>query len=228
MTKKVQLFSGRVPTVPPTEVSAERYSFLKLSEAEPSLGAPIVDGAFLYGDQLGTRSWTVQLTTDANGNLQTAGVSITDNRIQSKNTGEELEIGTADDPTGLVRITSNLEIDGDLTVNGNFSVNVELNEVNLAEGSAITIGGSQVLSEFELGPTVQTIGTITTGVWNASPITVPYGGTGRTSVTGNAMLAGDPDNTNVLREVAGNQGDLLQIEPNTGRPTFGAVDCGGY
>ena len=225
MTKKVTLFSGRVATVDPTEVSAERYDFLRLAEAEPSLGAPAVDGAFNYSTTSGQRAWTTQLTTDANGNLQTAGVTITDNRIQARNTGDELEIGTADDPTGTVRITSNLEVDGDLTVNGNLSVDIELNEIVLAEGAAITIGGSEVLSEFELGPTVQTIGTITTGVWNASPIQPLYGGTGLAGVQTNAILIGQ-DNT-TMKQLIGQPYQVLQVDA-TGQPIFTGLDYGRY
>ncbi|GAI57120.1 unnamed protein product, partial [marine sediment metagenome] len=44
------------------------------------------------------------------------------------------------------------------------------------------------------GISVSTLGTITTGVWNASTITVPYGGTGLTSVPVGYTLIGDSSN----------------------------------
>ncbi len=44
------------------------------------------------------------------------------------------------------------------------------------------------------GTSVSTLGTITTGTWNASTITVPYGGTGLTSVPAGYTLIGDSSN----------------------------------
>ena len=217
MTKKVTLFSGRVPTVPPTEVSAERYSFLRLAEAEPSLGAPTVDGAFLYSTTTGQRAWTTQLTTDANGNLQTAGVSITNNRIESSNPAAPLEISGG--ASGEVIIDSNL------TINGTVSFTGDSDEISLIEGGTISIGGSQVLTEFELGPTVQTIGTITTGVWNASPIEPLYGGTGLAGVQTNAILIGQ-DNT-TMKQLVGEPYQVLQVDA-TGQPIFTGLDYGRY
>ena len=54
---------------------------------------------------------------------------------------------------------------------------------------------------------ITTLGTVTTGTWNASTITVPYGGTGATTLTANGLLVGNgtspvnalaPQNSSVL------------------------------
>ena len=52
-----KLLSERVKKIPSTEVSDERYSFLKLSEAEPDLGVPNVSGYLLSSDTNGVRTW---------------------------------------------------------------------------------------------------------------------------------------------------------------------------
>lgn len=52
-----KLLSERVKKIPSTEVSTERYEFLKLSEAEPDLGVPLVDGYLLSSDINGIRTW---------------------------------------------------------------------------------------------------------------------------------------------------------------------------
>lgn len=224
MTKKVELFSGKVLTVPPTDVSANRYKWLKLSEAEPSLGAPSVNGAFIYSDTTGVRNWTTQLTTDSNGNLQTLGVTITGNRIEARNPDEVLEIGT------VVGGTSKVVIDGDLTVNGVINFQGGIQELNLAQGQAILIGGAEVLSETSLGPGVvnsnlQTVGTITQGTWHADVIETQYGGTGLGGVKENAVLVGD--GTNPMREEVGQPFQVLQVDA-TGRPVFQGLDYGRY
>jgi hypothetical protein len=53
-----KLLSDRVKKIPPTEVSDERYKFLKLSEAEPDLGVPVADNYILTSDIEGNRLWT--------------------------------------------------------------------------------------------------------------------------------------------------------------------------
>lgn len=227
MTKKVELFSGRVLTVPPTDVSATRYKWLKLAEAEPSLGAPTVDGAFIYSDQTGVRNWTTQLTTDAAGNLQTAGVTITGNRIEARNPTEVLELGTVVGGTGEV------VIDGNLTVNGTVEFVGELPSLNIELGGTINIGGSEVLNETTLGPTViisslEQVGTITVGTWEADPIGTAYGGTGignPNGITPNAILYGD--GTNPMKEARGTPYQVLQLDAS-GTPVFQGLDYGRY
>lgn len=224
MTKKVTLFSGRVKTIPATDVSAERYDYLRLAEAEPSLGAPTAEGAFIYSDSNGVRSWTTELTTDASGNLQTAGVRIVGNRIEARDPTEILELGTTLGGTGEVVIDANLTVNGSITFQGG------IEELNLAPGQTIQIGGTPVLSEFEIGSTVinsslQSVGTLIQGTWEADVIQAEYGGTGRAGVTANAILAGD--GTNPMKEIIGQPFQVLQVDA-TGTPQFQGLDYGRY
>lgn len=52
-----KLLSDRVKKTPAAEVSLDRYSFLKLSEAEPDLGVPSGNGYLLTSTTTGARSW---------------------------------------------------------------------------------------------------------------------------------------------------------------------------
>jgi len=52
-----RLLSERVKKVPATDVSEDRYLFLKLSEAEPDLGVPPSSGYVLTSTTTGIRSW---------------------------------------------------------------------------------------------------------------------------------------------------------------------------
>lgn len=49
--------SGKVKKTPPSGVSAGRYDFLSLAEAEPDLGVPADDGYILTSSAEGVRSW---------------------------------------------------------------------------------------------------------------------------------------------------------------------------
>ena len=65
------LISGRVKTTPPDEVSAERYDYLSLKEAEPNLGVPAGNAYVLTSNVDGTRVWTP--TSGATGATGPAG-----------------------------------------------------------------------------------------------------------------------------------------------------------
>jgi hypothetical protein len=71
MTK---LISGRVAKVPSANVSADRYEFLDISQAEPDLGLPPVSGYVLAANANGTRFWTNPAAAAA-GAAQFAGTA---------------------------------------------------------------------------------------------------------------------------------------------------------
>ena len=226
MTKKVELFSGRVLKVPSDKVSADRYKWLKLSEAEPDLGVPPVEGAFVYSSTTGERSWSSVLRTNS------SGVLFTGTRIQSGVEGQDLEIGTTNDSELNVRITSNLIVDGDFIVQGNFSAAIDA--ISLPEGGTVSIGNETVLTSTELGTGVvnsnlQTVGEITQGTWRADPIGTEYGGTGigvvGEGVVENAILYGN--GINPMHQLIGEAYQVLQIDEN-GVPKFGDMDGGEY
>ncbi len=66
--------------------------------------------------------------------------------------------------------------------------------------------------------TITTVGTITTGVWHGSTITVPYGGTGATSFTQGGILYGNGTSA-IGVSAAGTAGQVL-LSGGTGAPTW--------
>lgn len=58
----------------------------------------------------------------------------------------------------------------------------------------------------------------------STPLDVVSGGTGRSSISNNAILRGN--GTGALEELTGTEGQVLQII--NGKPTFGHIDCGYY
>jgi capsule polysaccharide modification protein KpsS len=70
------------------------------------------------------------------------------------------------------------------------------------------------------------VGTLTAGTWNASTIGVPYGGTGRTSVTTNGIMYGQGSSALAVTS-AGSEGQVLQAG-TSGVPAFGDLDGGTF
>lgn len=58
MTKRLSQLSGKVRTRRGERLDPDRYEFLELSQAEPNLGTPDSDGALLFSNIDGTRSFT--------------------------------------------------------------------------------------------------------------------------------------------------------------------------
>ncbi len=67
-----------------------------------------------------------------------------------------------------------------------------------------------------------TIGTITSGTWNGTAITVPYGGTGQSSLTSDSILTGNGTSGVVAESTLKYSGtDLTQyVSSNDGNPTY--------
>lgn len=210
MTKKVELFSGKVLKVTGTDLNPTRYKWLKLAEAEPDLGTATQDGSFLIGNTDNTRSWTPRVF------LSSAINPSTGNEIFTLN------------------IAGNIQVDGN--INGIIEVDVTPGAIALPDGSVIRIGGDEVLSQTTLGNTVvnsslTSVGTVTTGTWEATPISTEYGGTGisavGTGVTANTVLYGD--GVNPMKETnVGTAGQVLQINTTNGNPIFDILDGGGW
>ena len=122
--QRVELFSGRVKKVKPSDVSEQRYDFLKLSEAEPDLGVPpTTDSAdvrrILLTDKNGKRYWSDTVQIDDNGDLQSTGqiqadafhterLEVTDNGLNARFANEDINLSTNGNlqTTGLVKFDS--------------------------------------------------------------------------------------------------------------------------
>ena len=70
------------------------------------------------------------------------------------------------------------------------------------------------------------VGTLTAGVWNASPVQVTFGGTGATTLTLNGVLIGNGTSP-VSVTAAGTEGQVLQASA-AGVPNFGMLDGGVF
>lgn len=81
------------------------------------------------------------------------------------------------------------------TINTNFS-NLNTNKFELSDWYATT--SAKHLTTLA---SLSTVGTITSGIWNGTAITVPYGGTGSTTLSLNQILLGN--GTGIMKVVSG-------------------------
>jgi len=117
--------------------------------------------------------------------------------------------------TGLGQITAG----AGLTKTGNTI------DVVTADAARITVNANSIdISATYVGQTsITTLGTIASGTWNASTITVPYGGTGATTLTSNGVLLGNGTSA-ISATTAGTADQVLRIPGAGGAPAFGAID----
>jgi hypothetical protein len=101
--------------------------------------------------------------------------------------------------------------------------------LNLLAGKVFQIGGTSVLSNTTLGSTVlnsslTSVGTLTSGTWNASVIGEIYGGTGQSSYTAGDIIYSSATNT-LSKRAIGTAGQLLKVV--SGVPTWSDELDGG-
>lgn len=94
--------------------------------------------------------------------------------------------------------------------------------ITIADGDGVSGNPTYTINASYVGQaSLTTLGTITTGTWNASVINVPYGGTGRASATAYAPLVGGVTSTGAHQSMAsGATGQIMQSAGNSAIPTW--------
>ena len=133
--------SGKVRKIAPTAVSADRYNFIQLSETEPDLGVPAQAGSVLVSTTAGVRSWTTTLTipTLTVNELQTDGLSISDNNITTTRSNDNLVLSASG--------SGQIIIQGTLTATTSITApSIATNNISSADSSAIQINDAVNMS----------------------------------------------------------------------------------
>ncbi len=98
------------------------------------------------------------------------------------------------------------------------------------DGSTISITGSIIsIAPGYVGQTsIATLGTISTGSWNASVINVQYGGTGASAFTSNGVLYGNNTSSVQSTNASAAAGAILTTATSGGAPSFSTTLQGQY
>ena len=164
---------------------------------------------------------TVSGSLTVNGSLTT--INSTTITVDDKN----IELGSVATPTDQTALNGGITLKGttDKTIIWDSNSNWSLSEnLNIPTGKTYKINNVNILSETALGSSVTSssltsVGTLTTGVWNATAISTTKGGTGLTSYnTGDLIYASAP---NILSKLAkGTDGQVLKL--SSGLPVWSA------
>jgi len=135
------------------------------------------------------------------------------------------------DPIYLLTENDNLGADI-TTINGSDKIKdsravINTNFTNLnndkIETSTTSLPLIVTLSGLTTASSLDTVGTITTGTWNADALTVTYGGTGTTTLTANSVLLGNGTNS-IVSLGAGSENQVLTMKSGVPTWTSTAID----
>lgn len=145
-----RLLSDRVKKIPATDVSAERYSFLKLSEAEPDLGVPNTNGYVLSSTVDGERLWVPaasavvspgvdgQVVYNNNGALGGASALVYDD------TTSRVGVGTAT-PSAKLDVLGDIEINTNVRLNSQSNSTASVTPLTVASFDYTVFGGAKFI-----------------------------------------------------------------------------------
>lgn len=134
--------------------------------------------------------------------------------------GGTTTFGGAVSTSGTFTITgSTYNFTGTLTANTSITFPTSGTLVNTDVTTLTSLTTANALTS---ASTLATIGTVTTGVWNGTGLTVPYGGTGLASATAYAVLLGGTTSTGAFQSIAsvGTSGQVLTSNGAGAKPTF--------
>jgi hypothetical protein len=168
-----KLLSERVKKIPANQVSADRYVFLKLSEAEPDLGVPAGNGYLMSSTTAGTRSWVNPATnlpapgTDGQIMYNNGSVVAGSPTLYFDDINNRIGIGTVS-PTAL------LDVAGDIELNSNVNLN---SEATTLATTAKTQIASFAAANFRSGKLIVQAYDSVTGEVQVSELLVAHNGT---------------------------------------------------
>jgi hypothetical protein len=176
---------------------------------------------------------TINKDLVVSGDLTVNGTTTTVNSTTITVDDKNIELGSVASPTNTTADGGGITLKGatDKTFNwvNATAAWTSSEDLNLLSGKVYEINGTTVLSSSALGSGVTgssltSVGTIATGVWNGTAVTVPYGGTGATTFTSNGILYGN--GTGALQATAaGTNGYFLYS--NSGTPAWTNTISGG-
>lgn len=146
--------------------------------------------------------------------------------IAMSKTGNTLDVNVASSGGILVNAQDELELNSTVAGGGLTLTSGVLDVVGTTDRLTVNANSIDIASTYVGQSSITTLGTISTGTWQATVIDEVYGGTGLNSyATGDILYASGADTLATLS--AGADGKVLQMN-SSGVPTWGDVDGGTY
>lgn len=206
-------------------------------------GTQTISGNKTFTGSLTLTSATIDaITTTGNvvvgGDLTVNGTTTTVNSTSVTVDDKNIELGSTASPTDVTADGGGITLKGttDKTFNWVDATDAwtSSEHLNLLTGKSYYINGTEVLSSTTLGSgitasSLTSVGTLTSGTWNATTIAVDRGGTGQTSYTDGQLLIGNTATSGLNKATltAGsnititNGNGTIEIAAAAGAPTAG-------
>lgn len=195
---------------PGSEVTAGAFTFVEEGNTNADSGWVLTTNDAIT---LGTTELEFAQFSGAGQISAGAGLSKTGNTIDV-NVANGIEI--ADDN---VQLASTVAGDGLTYTSGVLDV------VGTADRISVSADAIDIATTYVGQSSITTLGTITTGTWQATTIESGYGGTGFTTYAKGDILYASATNT-LSKLAAGNNGEVIQLQD--GVPVWGVLDGGTY
>lgn len=207
-------------------------AFVNLSGAQSISGTKTITGTLNLGSATLSGNATFSNNVTVTGDLTVQGTTTTVSSTTVSVADKNLELGTTETPTDSTADGGGITLKGTTDKTFNWVDQTDSwtssEHIDLAGGKEYKIGNTSVLSSSTLGTGVTTsslqhLGTISTGTWNATTIGVSKGGTGQTSYTDGQILIGKTQG-NTLDKATLTAGSNVTITNGAGSITIAAAD----
>ena len=206
-------------------------AWTRAEDCDNAPGVEVTSGMFTFVEEGTTNAdsgWV--LTTDGAITVGTTALSF----VQFSGAGQ-ITAGAGLSKTGNtldVNVANGIEISGDnvqlastVAGNGLTYTNGVLDVVGTADRITVTANAVDIASTYVGQSSIITLGTITTGTWQATTLASAYGGTGFTTYAKGDFLYASAANT-LSKLTAGTNGQTLQLQE--GLPVWADLDGGSY
>lgn len=189
-------------------------------------------GAFAFveeGTTYGDTGWVltndglVSIGSDSLTFTQFSGAGSISPGAGLSKTGDRLDVLVASDG-GLEISADSLQLKSSVAGDGLTYTSGVINVVGTSDRISVSSNAVDISTSYVGQSSITTLGTITTGIWNGSAISVSYGGTGSSSFTSNGILFGNGTGS-IQSTSAGLDGYFLYS--NNGTPAWTNVIDGG-
>ena len=172
----------------------------------------------------GTPFETIKIGTDAITWTQFsgAGTYLAGSGLQLVGTTFSVNLGTN---SGLTTTGNTLQLNSTLAGNGLSYSSGTLTVTGTANRISVSSSGVDISASYVGQSTITTLGTVTSGIWNANTIASGYGGTGFSTYAAGDLIYASATNT-LSKLSAASNGQILQLV--SGVPTWGDLDGGTY
>lgn len=184
-----------------------------------------VEEGTIYGDTgwVLTNDGLVSIGSDSLTFTQFSGAGSISPGAGLSKTGDRLDVLVASEG-GIEISADSLQLKSSIAGDGLTYTSGVINVVGTSNRISVSSNAVDISTSYAGQSSITTLGTITTGIWNGSAISVSYGGTGSSSFTSNGILFGNGTGS-IQSTSAGLDGYFLYS--NDGTPAWTNVIDGG-